>query len=64
MEKNIRLDEAEGQNSDLKDKVVENTQGTAKIELMKIEFSLRDICDNIKCNNIHIIRVPEAKERV
>ena len=27
------------------------------------EDSLRDIWDNIKCNNIHIIVVPEGEER-
>ena len=27
------------------------------------EESLRDLWDNIKCNNIHIIGVPEGEER-
>ena len=27
------------------------------------ENSLRDLCDNIKCSNILIIRVPEGEER-
>ena len=27
------------------------------------EDSLRDLWDNIKCNNIHIIGVPEGEER-
>ena len=27
------------------------------------EDSLRDLCDNIKCMNIHILGVPEGEER-
>ena len=27
------------------------------------EDSLRDLCDNIKCTNIQIIRVPEEEEK-
>ena len=27
------------------------------------EDSLRDLWDNVKCTNIHIIRIPEAEER-
>ena len=31
--------------------------------MKKNEDSLRDLWDNIKCNNIHIIGVPEGEER-
>ena len=35
-----------------------------KVKRMKItEDSLRDLWDNIKCNNIWIIRVPEKEEK-
>ena len=35
-----------------------------KEKRMKInEYSLRDLWDNIKCNNIHILGVPEGEER-
>ena len=31
---------------------------------MKSEDSLRDLWDNIKCINIHVIGVPDAENRV
>ena len=31
--------------------------------MKRTEDSLRDLWDNIKCNNIHIIGVPEGEER-
>ena len=31
--------------------------------LKRNEDSLREVCDNVKCNNIHIIGVPEGEER-
>ena len=30
---------------------------------MKTEDNLRDLCDNIKCTNVQIIRVPEEEEK-
>ena len=61
---NSRITEAE-QIRDLEDKMVEITaakQNLEKIMKKKNEDSLRDLQDNIKCTNIHIIGVLE-KER-
>ena len=39
-------------------------QNRIKKKIMKRnEDSLRDLWDNIKCNNIHVIRVPEREKR-
>ena len=62
---NSRITEAEEQISDLEDKIVEiNTPGQNKEKRMKrIEDSLRDLWENIKCTNIRIIGVPEKKRK-
>ena len=59
---NSRITESE-RISDLEDKIVEiSTAEQNKEKRMKrIEDSLRDLRDNIKCTNIRIIRVPEEK---
>ena len=58
---NSRLNEAEEWISELEDRVVETTATKKKKEWN--EDSLRDLWDNIKCANIHIIGVPEGEER-
>ena len=61
----IRITEAEEWISDLEDKIVEITtaeQNKGK-RMKRIEDSLRDVLDNIKRNNIHIIGVPEEEEK-
>ena len=59
-----RLDEAEDWISRLEDMVDKNTQKEQekKKRLRKNEEGLREMQDNIKCNNICIIGIPEGKE--
>ena len=60
-----RLDEAEDRISKLEDKVEKNTQKEQEKEkrLRKDEEGLREMQDNMKCNNIRIIRIPEEEEQ-
>ena len=62
---NSRITEAEEWISDLEDRMVEFTAAEQNKEktMKRKEDSLRDHWDNIKCNNIHIIGVPEGEER-
>ena len=65
---NSRLTEAEEQINDLEDRMVEITTTEQNIERRmkkkkKNEDTLRDLWDNMKCTNIHIIEVSEEKER-
>ena len=62
---NTRITEAEEwMNSDLENRRVEITATEQNIEKrMKTNDSLRDLWDNIKSTNIHIIWVPEKRKR-
>ena len=62
---NSRITEAEEQISDLEDRMVEFTaaEQNKKKRMKRNEDSLRDLWDNIKRNNIHIIGVSEGEER-
>ena len=61
---NSRITEAEDLISDLEDKLVEKitTEQNKEKRMKRIEDSLRDLWDNIKCTNIQIIGVPEEEE--
>ena len=62
---NSRITEAEERISDLEERMVEFTaaEQTKEKRMKRNEGSLRDLWDNIKCNNIHITGVPEGEER-
>ena len=60
-----RLDEAEDQISELEDKVEKNTQREQKRKTgsEKNKEVVRELQDNMKCNNIHIIGLPEGEKK-
>ena len=60
---NSRITEAEERISDLEDRMLEFTAAEQNKEkrMKRNEHNLRDLWDNIKRNNIHIIGVPEEK---
>ena len=62
---NSRITEAEERISDLEHRMVEFTamEQNKEKRMKRNEDSLRDHWDNIKCNNILIIGVPEGEER-
>ena len=62
---NSCITEAEERISDLEDRMVEFTaaEQTKEKRMKRNEDSLRDLWDNNKRNNIHIIGVPEGEER-
>ena len=62
---NSGITEVKERISDLEDKIVEITTTEQKKEkrMKRIEDSLRDLWDNIKCTNIRIIGVQEEEEK-
>ena len=61
---NSRIQEAEEGISEVEDRLVEITDAEQKREKrLKTNESLRELWDNVKRTNIHIIRVPEGEER-
>ena len=63
---NSRITEAEEWISDLEDKIVDITTAEQNKEkrMKRIEDSLRDLWENIKCTNIQIIGVQEEEEKM
>ena len=62
---NSRITEAEKQISNLEDKIVEitTTEQNKEKRMKRIEDSLRELWDNIKCTNIRIREVSEEEEK-
>ena len=62
---NSRITKAEEQINDLEDRKVGITATEQNTEkgMKRNEDSLRDLWDNMKCSNIHIIWVPEGEQR-
>ena len=61
---NSRISEAEERLSELEDKMVEKaSEEQNKVKRTVSEDSLRDLWDNIKCTNIHIIGIPKEEEK-
>ena len=62
---NSRIQEAEERISKVEDRLVEITDTEQKREkrLKRNEEIFRELQDNVKCTNIHIIKVPKGKER-
>ena len=62
---NSRITEAEERISDLEDRMVELTavEQNKEKRMKRNEDRLRDLWDNIKCNNVHIIGAPKGDER-
>ena len=59
-----RITEAEELINNLEERIVEIIAPEQNIgKRMENEDSLRDLWDNIKCTNTHIIGVPEVEER-
>ena len=60
-----RINEAEKQINDIKDKIIVNNEAEKKRErkVLDHECRLRELNNPIKCNNICIIGVPEEEER-
>ena len=63
---NSRITEGEERISDLKNRMVEFIAAEQNKEkrMKRNEDSLRDLWDNIKRNNIHIIGVPEGRKQI
>ena len=60
-----RIADAKEQISDLEEKIVEitTTEQSKEKRMKRIEDSLRDLGENIKCTNIKIIGVPQKEEK-
>lgn len=60
---NRRSDDAEEWINKLEDMAMESNKAEQQKGKKVLNEELRDLYDNFKCNNIHIIGVPEGEER-
>lgn len=56
-----QLNETENQVNEIEDKI-KNKSEQKKRKKIKQQDSLRELWDNMKCNTIHIIGIPEGEE--
>ena len=59
---NSRITEAEESISEVEDRMVEIYEVERKKRIKRNKYNLRDIWDNVKCPNIHIIGVSEDED--
>ena len=59
---NSRITEAEESISEVEDRMVEIYEVERKKGIKRNKYNLRDIWDNVKCPNIHIIGVSEDED--
>ena len=62
---NSRITEAEERISELEDRMVEitATEQNKEKRMKRMENSIRDLRDNIKCTNIQLTGVPEEEDK-
>ena len=60
-----RMEEAEGRISEIEDKIMENDEAEKKghKKILDHEGRIRELIYLMKCNNMHIIRVPEEERK-
>ena len=60
-----RMEEAEGRISEIEGKIMENNEAEKNRDkkILDHEGRIRDLNDSMKCNNIHVIGIPEEEER-
>ena len=61
----VRNEEAEGRISGIEDEIMEKDEAEKKKDKQILDHKkrIRELSDSMKCNNIHIIGVPEEEER-
>ena len=59
-----RMEEAEERISEIEDKIMENDEAKKREKnILDHKERIRELSDSMKCNNIHIIGVPEEERK-